>query len=333
MQTTEPDRILHVVAGVIVEDRHVFLTQRPPGSHLAGKWEFPGGKVTQGESPYAALVRELDEEIGIVVHEAAPFMALRHRYPDKVILLDVWQVKRFSGSPHGREGQQASWQQITALRPSVLPAADRLVLRRLQLPRLYAISAISRYGAASWLRRLDQALAAGLSMLQLREPGMAHPEFSEIAETVIARCHAQGAMVLVNGTTELAIALGADGVHLSSARLLDAQIRPLPEDFLVGASCHNAAELFQAAAIDSDFVVLGPVEATASHPNATPLGWADFSTLCRLTPIPVYALGGMRPHQLSRAQRAGSHGLAMIRGFWEANDFTEVVAAFENGAT
>jgi len=331
MQTTEPDRVVHVVAGVLTEDRHVFLTQRPPGSHLAGKWEFPGGKISAGETPYAALVRELAEEIGIVVHDAVPYVSLWHRYPDKKVLLDVWRVTRFSGSPHGREGQPAAWQEITGLRPSVFPAADRLVVRRLQLPQLYAISAISQYGIASWMDLLDRALSAGLSLLQLREPSMAHAEFRDIATEVIARCHAHGALVLVNGPSELATTLGADGVHLTSARLLRCQNRPLPEDLLVGASCHNAAELSQAASIDSDFVVLGPVEATASHPNAIPLGWTEFATLSASTPLPVYALGGMRPQYLSKARQTGAHGLAMIRGFWEAREFADVVGMFENG--
>jgi len=331
MPTTEPDRIVHVVAGVLIEDRRVFLTRRPPGSHLAGKWEFPGGKIAVGETPYAALVRELAEEIGIVVHDAVPYVSLRHRYPDKEILLDVWRVTRFSGSPHGREGQAVAWQEITGMRPSVFPAADRLVVRRLQLPQLYAISAISQYGIAPWMDRLDRALSAGLSLLQLREPSMPPAEFLGIASEVIARCHAHGALVLVNGAPELATTLGADGVHLSSARLLRCQNRPLPEDLLVGASCHNAVELSQATSIDSDFVVLGPVEATPSHPNAIPLGWTKFAALSASTPLPVFALGGMRPQHLSKARQAGAHGLAMIRGFWEAREFADVVGMIENG--
>ena len=325
MPSTGPDNAVHVVAGVILDDRRVFLTRRPQGRHLGGMWEFPGGKVATGEAPYAALVRELAEETGIVVHDAIPYVSLRYRYPEKDILLDVWRVTRFSGTPHGREGQAAEWRTIASLRPSVFPAADRLVVRRLQLPPLYAISAVTRIGAAQWMRLLRQALDAGLALLQLREPAMARTDFDRVAREAIALGHAHGARVLVNGSPELAIALGADGVHLNSQRLMQCKSRPLADDLLVGASCHNAVEIARAETIGADFVVLGPVRRTSSHPAAMPLGWEGVTPLIASTSVPVYALGGMQASDLGQALGAGAQGVAMISALWDIADVSAVV--------
>jgi 8-oxo-dGTP diphosphatase len=85
---------------------------------------------------------------------------------------------------------------------------------------------------------------------------------------------------------------------------------------LVAASCHDARELAQAMRLAFDFVLLGPVRATPSHPGAQTLGWAGFGALARGASLPVYAIGGMRPDDLDAARQHGAHGLAMITGSW-----------------
>ncbi len=92
--------------------------------------------------------------------------------------------------------------------------------------------------------------------------------------------------------------------------------RPLPAHLWVAASCHNADELQQAVRIGCDFVVLGPVQPTASHPDAPHLDWSGLQTLCEVTRVPVYALGGLRSSDLDAAWRAGAQGIAAIRGLW-----------------
>lgn len=330
MPNIEPDRGVHVVAGILIEDQRVFLTRRPPGTHLAGKWEFPGGKVMPGEDAYAALRRELAEEIGIEVLQAIPYTQIHHHYSDKDVYLDVWRVSNFRGKPHGREGQDAQWHQIENLRPSVFPAADQLVVRRLQLPRLYAISAAGRIGAQRWLALLEQAVDAGLQLLQLREPDMAHAEFEKLAHDAIEICHARGARVMVNDSPALAVSLKADGVHLNSVRLREYQHRPLAEDLLVGASCHTAGELHCAQQISADLIAIGAVKSTGSHPHATPLGWDAFAQLSALTKIPVYALGGLSAQDMTDAQEHGAHGLAMISALWNSRSIASVVQACAN---
>ncbi len=91
---------IHVVAGAIADaDGRVLIAQRPRGRHMAGRWEFPGGKLAPGEDPCAGLARELAEELGIALRSARPLIRLRHTYPERRVLLDVWQVTEYDGVP------------------------------------------------------------------------------------------------------------------------------------------------------------------------------------------------------------------------------------------
>lgn len=325
MPNTAASGTVHVAAGLLFQDGRVFIARRAANSHQGGKWEFPGGKLSPGETVLAALQRELHEELGIEVQAASPFMQVWHRYPDKEVLLDVWRVTACRGAPHGREGQEARWAAPSELVALEFPAADLPVLRRLWLPPIYLISDAARIGKQKFSALLESALNAGARLVQLREPRMGEAEFRAYAAEVIALCRRYGAKILLNAPPELAVALGADGVHLKSAQLVNLEERPLGNEFWVAASCHDAGELKHAAEIGADFAVLGPVAPTASHPGAAPLGWEKFGALCRAAGLPVYALGGMRAVDLPRARAAGAQGLAMIRGVWDAVDPAGVV--------
>jgi len=122
----------------------------------------------------------------------------------------------------------------------------------------------------------------------------------------------------VNGDVELARRVGADGVHLRASRVRALGARPdLP---LVAASCHDRAELEDAARLGCDFAVLSPVLPTASHPGAPTLGWERFTELVRGLPMPVYALGGMTRATLDTARHHGAHGVALRGGMWSQKD-------------
>jgi 8-oxo-dGTP diphosphatase len=196
----------------------------------------------------------------------------------------------------------------------MLPANGPL-LRGLALPTVYAITNAEELGVAPMLERLDAALAQGLRLVQVREKALTPVAFEGFAREVIARCHGAGARVLVNGEPELARRLGADGVHLSSRALM--QLAQKPADLLVGASIHNPAELAQAERLDCDFAVLGPVQATRTHPEALPLGWEGYLRIAGAATLPVFALGGLRPADATAAYAHGAHGIAMLRAAWE----------------
>jgi 8-oxo-dGTP diphosphatase len=124
-----PKVCLHVVAAALIDgEGRVLIAQRPPGKHLAGGWEFPGGKLLPGEERKAGLKRELREEIGVEITAPRPLLRVRHPYPDRDVLLDVFVVRRYRGEPKGLEGQALRWctqDELAAM--ELLPADEPIV--------------------------------------------------------------------------------------------------------------------------------------------------------------------------------------------------------------
>lgn len=310
---------IRVVAAVL-HDGHgkVLIAERPAGKPLAGYWEFPGGKLEPGESTHAALSRELHEELGIDVLEARPLMQLRHTYPDRHVELDVWRVLHYEGSIRAREGQALDWINPGALPDRKLLPADLPITSALRLPPRMLVTPPVTADAAAFHARLQQVLQSGVALVQLRAHHLAADSFARLAQAVIGECHAHGARVVLNTDPATALQLGADGVHLTRQRLLHLRRRDVPAAFLIGASCHAAPELHHAETCGLDYAVLGPVLATATHPEARPLGWNGFARLIAATRLPVFAIGGLQPGDLQQVRDQGGYGLAAIRGFWDA---------------
>jgi 8-oxo-dGTP diphosphatase len=125
---------LRVVAAALIDDAgRVLIAQRPEGKHMAGWWEFPGGKVAQGESDAEALVRELREELGVEARADAEIMALSHDYPDRVMDLVLWRATVIQGEPRSLDGQAFKWVDCQCLGNERLLPADAPFITALQL--------------------------------------------------------------------------------------------------------------------------------------------------------------------------------------------------------
>lgn len=118
--------VLVSAVALIDVDGRVLLAQRPEGKSMAGLWEFPGGKVEQGETPEAALIRELDEELGINTWSSclAPLTFASHSYADFHLLMPLFACRKWEGTPTSREGQTLKWVRANDLRNYPMPAAD-----------------------------------------------------------------------------------------------------------------------------------------------------------------------------------------------------------------
>jgi 8-oxo-dGTP diphosphatase len=121
-----------VAAALFDAERRVLIAERPAGKHMAGWWEFPGGKVAEGESDAEALVRELREELGVETRPDHVVMQLSHEYPDRTIDLVLWRATLTSGSPQGLDGQQLKWVDCQSLGAEHMLPADAPFIAALQ---------------------------------------------------------------------------------------------------------------------------------------------------------------------------------------------------------
>lgn len=295
------------------QGREFLLGQRAPGTFYPGYWEFPGGKVEPGERPVDALVRELDEELGIRVLECSPWITLSHEYEHAFVRLHFFRVEAWSGELHDHVHSALCWQRADTLTVGPMLPANGPVLKSLRLPGRMAVSHAWQIGAAAQLDAIRRACAVRPLLLQIREPVLDDAARAFAAESIrIAR--SAGSLTVINGDIDAARSLGADGVHLKSAQLATLDIRP-PLDW-VGASCHTADDLAHAQRLGLDYAVLGPVLPTATHPGAPVLGWEALAGLIAGCAIPVFAIGGLDSSHEARAHACGAHGIAAIRSAW-----------------
>lgn len=335
-ELSDTPRRIHVVAAVLEDSAgRVLIAQRPPGKSLAGAWEFPGGKLHAGESRRAALVRELDEELGIAVEAARPLIRYRHRYPDLEVDLDAWRVMRWRGEPHGREGQAVAWRALGELLDAGLLPADAVIVNALRLPPMMLVTPpAATHGEGEFLDALEAAASDGRlgpgGLMCLRRPDLDADALLELAAGAACRIEGTGARLLLHGEPErLALLLreppaalrarlgeALAGLHVPARCLAGLAARPVADEMWFGASCHSADELAAAQAAGADYAFLGNVRPTASHPDRSGLGWERFAAMVAELPLPVYGIGGLGPADLEEAWAAGAQGVAAIRGLW-----------------
>jgi thiamine-phosphate diphosphorylase len=169
---------------------------------------------------------------------------------------------------------------------------------------------------SAFVAYLERALEAGVRLVQLRAKTLSATDYARLAEQALACCRRHEARLLLNAPADMVYSVGADGIHLTSTRLMACASRPLPDELVVSAACHDGAQIRRANEIEADLLTVSPVLPTATHTTAQPLGWPRFRELVALTDIPVYALGGMTLDTLPQARAAGAHGIAAIRALW-----------------
>jgi len=320
MPNTGPDNLpicqseyLQVAVGVVKNaEGRILLSLRDKSLHQGGLWEFPGGKLEPGETGPQALIRELKEEMDIMVHNAAPLITVKHHYPDRAVQLNVFLVEDFSGQAKSLEGQAIAWVRPADLNQYAFPAANRPIVTAAQLPAYYAI--LDSAPEARLLDNLQALLAKGVTLIQARLKNLPQPALTRFLADARPLCRERQASLLLNSETAMGLSAEVEDLHLTSRHLLSLNERPKTCRWLA-ASCHNLRELQHAQRIGVDFAVLAPVLATPTHPGQKPLGWRQFAEWVDRINVPVYSLGGMTLADLDSARLAGGQGIAAIRAF------------------
>lgn len=307
--------VIDVAVGVILNAAdEVLISFRHPNLHQGNRWEFPGGKLEPGESVEAALRRELFEELGLVVQHSFPLKQIRYQYPDKSVVLHVRRIDTWTGEPRGREGQAVAWRALKDLRPADFPAANAAIIDVLQLPPAIAIT--PDVDSLEDLHQVfDRLLQMPAPLIQLRQTAASRSCYLNWYELMRERCQEVGSRLLFNGELADFRHTSGEAYHANSIRLMQLSERPVGAGTLFSASCHDLAQLRQAAALQADFVFLSPVGAVAKYGDRTPLGWDGFRELAGQVSLPVYALGGVGRADLAIARSSGAHGICGIRAF------------------
>lgn len=310
-------KLVHVAVAAIVNDQNeVLISCRADDVHQGGLWEFPGGKIEPEETVTDALKRELYEELDITATDFSPLIKIHHDYPDKLVLLDVWRVIRYEGTPKGKEGQPLKWTSISSLDAAQFPVANKAIITAIRLPDELMIT--GQFDSLDDLiQRAKTAITAGIRIIQFRAHHLTDKAYIECGVALSEVCRSEGVMLILNRYPDMLQYIEADGAHLSSQLLREHTHRNMATDKLLSASCHNLEEIQQAIALSVDYCLLSPVLKTGSHPETKPLGWRDFSKLVSESPIPIYALGGVGDKE-SRilAKQYGGQGVAAISAYW-----------------
>lgn len=330
-------KVVKVAAAVIKnEQQDILIAKRPAHVHMGGLWEFPGGKLEPGETAKRALIRELHEELGVVVEAAQPLIQISHEYVDKSVHLDVWVVSKFSGRAEGREGQEVRWVSANQLRQFDFPAANFPIVNAALLPHQCFITGDTLSGKAfdaafdeldAFVARIVAAAEAGAKLFILR-PASALPGAVTLAERLLQQNILQDCLFqwherwFHGDETAVREILGRSehyGLHLSAKNMAPwaGQVIDMRNSNVrLSASCHCAAELIEASELGFDFALLSPVKATKQYSSDKLLGWNTFGQLVAAAKLPVFALGGMTQADEAQAREYGAQGVAFIRDWW-----------------
>lgn len=319
--------IIQVAIALLFHKNQILVGWREAKQHQGNKYEFPGGKVEQGESAEQACRREIQEEVGIIIDQWYLFDFIQHDYDDVIVQLHIFHA-------HVEHHQLAAiskpwtWYQREQLSELNFPKANDTIIQRLQWSHYIKISE----------HLCDLSLLQSDHLLYLRtEPNLT------LIEAIHQLSVKQKATLILNfdfwsklnAQTQLNIA----AVHLKNSQLQalyqaklersQSKIRTdqnlliqnqqsvlhLPQGIACIAACHDAQSLHWASQLGCEAVLLSPVLDTESHPDRQGMGWEKFQDLAKMSHMPVFALGGLKPDDLTIAQQRGAYGVAGIRNF------------------
>lgn len=297
---------IHVAIGLLFYRGKVLVGWRNTDQHQGNKYEFPGGKVEEGETPVEACRREIFEEVGIGIQQWHAFDVIHHDYEDVEVFLHIF---------HAAVPEQCladiqkpwAWYTRDQLLELNFPKANKDIIQRLYWSHQIKISdQLSAYATAKkdqlFYWRIEPTHEA---MAQLNQ-------FDHLDQYDLSQL-----MVNIDVWQQLpeAIQKKIQTIHFKQHQLMNLTVGQLPIGIRCIAACHDPVSLQHAQQLGFDAVILSPVLKTQTHPETVALGWENFSNYAKTCDIPVFALGGLTQNDLQLAQQNHAYGIAGIRHF------------------
>ncbi len=274
--------------------------------------------MESGETPVDALARELVEEIGVVVDAAdlEPLIRFEHPYPEFTVRLHAYTASHWQGEPVGAEGQVLGWHDRASLRDLPLLPANWPLLNALGLPSMLRVTPLLTVESApGFARVLGQAITSSEpGGIVIRVDG--RDALARLLERMAPALRYAGRLLILNPGEAIDPPEGFHGLHLPARTLRELNHRPACSA-LIGASVHTPEEACRAHDLGLDYVIVGNVRSTPSHPDRQPLGWTRFEEIASAAGVPAYAIGGVAPKDLSLVRGHWGQGVAGIRAFWQ----------------
>ncbi|MDM1487224.1 MULTISPECIES: thiamine phosphate synthase [Acinetobacter] len=292
---------IHVAIALLFHQNKVLVGWREAKQHQGNKHEFPGGKVEAGESPVAACRREVFEEVGIGLQHWHDFDVICHEYDDVIVNLHIFHAAVPTALLKDIQVPWA-WFSRSQLLDLNFPQANRAILQRLVWPKAIKISE-------------DLSLLSSLPKEKLLY-WRVEPTAEQKME-LIQYCVEQLGQVIINlelwkqlnPMQQQAVA----AIHLKQSQLMQLQKGDLKVGLRYIAACHDIVSAQHAQQIGCEAILLSPVLPTATHTDATALGWEKFQQITELVDIPVFALGGLTQDDLAVAEQHHAYGIAGVR--------------------
>lgn len=298
------------VAIVQDTDGRVLMAERRMNQLSPGFWELPGGKVELGETPAAAARRELFEETGLETGFSEPFAIHLHRFPTRLVRLNLFRMPHRSGTAVGREGQRVAW--VDPVAPAVGPIlpSNMRVMSLLGLPPTIYSTRPNAEGCEHAIVAARRSSGGdNRCAVLLRRSGAAPGQRLGFARRLAAALPGGQSQVWISGTASEAVQAGSGVLHSPVEVLRRATTRPAT--FLWAVSCHDEADLARAQMLGADIAIVSRQDARTSHQPSGSFGWEAFGRLAAKARLPVYAQGALNPSDCSRARAAGAAGIVI----------------------
>ena len=296
--------VVNVAIALLFHQAKVLVGWRTAKQHQGNKYEFPGGKVEQGETAEQACRREVFEEVGVDLEQWHSFDIIQHEYDDIVVNLHLFYASVTTAQLQDIQ-QPWAWYRRDQLRNLNFPKANQAIIERLYWSpyikiseNLHEIQHIAPETLLYW--RIDELQTSQLQQL-------AQLTSAQLAKLII------NIEIWEGLPSEIKKQIFT--IHFKQYQVMQLNTQKLPHGVRCLAACHDLAALQKAQQVGCEAVFLSPVLATESHPDTATLGWAQFSDLAAHSTIPVFALGGLKPNDLTFAQQHHAYGVAGIRAF------------------